>query len=172
MLDGAIVRLIQTVPHIARESSGPAYSVVRLCESLIEEGHEVTLATLKWGDINNKLPFLRTFSPGLGPQRLGHAPSMKRWLDEQALSMKISIIHANGMWQLNTAYPVWAAGKSKTKCIAAPRGALSKLAMERGSYVKRMYWPIIQRPVLSRVDCFHATARAEHEDIRRLGFHQ
>ncbi len=38
------MRRIQIVPAIAEEASGPSYSVVRLCESLIAAGQAVTLA--------------------------------------------------------------------------------------------------------------------------------
>lgn len=34
------MRVIHIVPAIAEEASGPSYSVVRLCESLIAQGQE------------------------------------------------------------------------------------------------------------------------------------
>jgi hypothetical protein len=40
--DDSPIRAIHTVPAISEEASGPSYSVVRLCESLIEEGNAVS----------------------------------------------------------------------------------------------------------------------------------
>ena len=42
------MRVIHVVPAITEEASGPSYSVMRLCQSLIEEGQTVTLAALDW----------------------------------------------------------------------------------------------------------------------------
>jgi glycosyltransferase involved in cell wall biosynthesis len=44
--------------------------------------------------------------------------------------------------------------------------------MSHGSFAKKIFWPLLQRPVLRRATCFHATAMAEYHDIRRLGFRQ
>jgi glycosyltransferase involved in cell wall biosynthesis len=38
--------------------------------------------------------------------------------------------------------------------------------------MKRLFWPLIQRPALATVSCFHATSEAEYEAIRRRGFCQ
>ena len=42
------MRVIHVVPAITEEASGPSYSVVRLCQSLIETGEDLTLAALDW----------------------------------------------------------------------------------------------------------------------------
>ncbi len=166
------MRLIHTVPGVSEESSGPSYSVVRLCESLIEEGQDLALAALEWPTNGVRLPFLKTFPLGLGPTRLGRSPMMKRWLDEQALSETIDIIHNHGMWQMNAVYPSWVARKSKIPLVVSPRGTFSEQAMQNGSPIKRVFWPLIQRPALAPTSCFHATAESEYKDIRRMGFCQ
>ncbi|MCP9476180.1 MAG: glycosyltransferase, partial [Nitrospira sp.] len=53
-----------------------------------------------------------------------------------------------------------------------PRGTLSPWAMASGSFVKRFFWPLVQKPAISMAACFHATAESEYADIRRLGFRQ
>lgn len=166
------MRVIHAVPAITEESSGPSYSVVRLCGSLIEEGQDVTLVALDWGPMDSQPPFLKTFPLGLGPLRLGRSPMMKRWLDEQALSGKVDVLHTHGMWQMNAIYPRWAASKGKITLVASTRGALSEWAMQNGSAVKRVFWPLVQRRALTAATCFHATAESEYEDIRRMGFRQ
>ena len=166
------MRVIHTVPAIAEEASGPSYSVVRLCESLIESGQEISLAALDWAPLNHQHPFLKTFPLGLGPRRLGVSPGMHRWLVDQCQLGKTQILHNHGMWQLNALYPAWAVKGTGVKLIYSPRGAFSAWAMNHGSAMKQIFWPLLQRPAVQRADLLHATAEHEYDDIRRLGFAQ
>jgi glycosyltransferase involved in cell wall biosynthesis len=38
--------------------------------------------------------------------------------------------------------------------------------------MKKVFWPLLQKPAFKNATCFHATAVSEYEDIRRLGFRQ
>lgn len=166
------LKVIHTVPRISEEASGPSYSVVRLCESLIAEAQEVVLATL---DAPSKVPspsFQVKFPLGPGPERLGRSPKMNRWLDEQARQSRVDVFHNHGLWMMPNVYPGWAARKHQIPLVVSPRGTFTEYAMASGSVVKRLFWPLVQKPALSRVSCFHATCEAEYRDIRRLGFTQ
>ena len=160
------------MPAITEEASGPSYSVVRLCESLINQDQEVTLAALDWAPISSPPLFLKSFQMGWGPRRLGISTAMKHWLDLQVQGNSVDIIHNHGMWQMNALYPGWAASKGRVNLVVSPRGAFSKWAMQNGSVIKKVFWPLLQRPAFKNVTCFHATAVSEYEDIRRLGFSQ
>lgn len=166
------MRVIHVVPAITEEASGPSYSVVRLCQSLIATGEDVTLAALDWSTLPSPPPFLRVFPLGVGPRRLGRSPAMSQWLKSETTAGRVDVIHNHGMWQMNSAYPAWAARGCKAKLVVSPRGAFSTWAMSYGSRFKGIFWPLIQRPALAQASCFHATAEAEYEDIRRLGFKQ
>jgi glycosyltransferase involved in cell wall biosynthesis len=76
------------------------------------------------------------------------------------------------MWQFNSLYPSSAKRGTQVKIISSPRGALSPWALSHGSKAKELFWPLLQKPALKKVDCFHATAESELLDIRRLGFRQ
>ena len=166
------MRLIHVVPAIAEEASGPSYSVVRLCESLLNQDQEVTLAALDWAPMTSPPSCLKAFPLGWGPRRLGNSPAMWQWLNKRILSKDVDILHNHGMWQMNAIYPGWAAKKGKLHLVVSPRGAFSKWAILHGSVMKKLFWPLLQRPALKYATCFHATAGAEYEDIRRLGFRQ
>lgn len=163
---------MHVVPAIAKESSGPTYSVTRLCDALIGQGNEVTLAALDWGRPSSPPAYLMQFPIGFGPRRLGRSPALKRWLSANVATGSVDILHTHGMWQMNSIYPAWVSRGSAVKLVASPRGAFSEWAMDYGSRAKRVFWPMLQRPALRRADCFHATSDAEYEDIRRLGFRQ
>ena len=163
--------VVHVVPSVSIVSSGPSYSVVRLCESIIAAGDEITLAVLnseRWTAVASPA-FVRAFPQGRGG-RLGRSPALKRWLDQQVRDNLAEIVHSHGMWQMNAVYPAWAVAKGRAKLIVSPRGALSEWAMRHGSRAKRLFWSALQRPALSQAACFHAAAEPEYEDIRRLGF--
>ena len=168
----ARLRIVESVPGISEEASGPSYSVVRLCQALIAEGEEVTLAALDLGPLGEAPAFIRTFPVGSGPRRLGRSPAMLRWLTRANRSGEVDVLHNHGMWQMAAVYPGWVARSGKLKLVTSPRGAFSAFAMREGSSLKRLFWPLLQKPSVKRSVCFHATADAEYRDIRALGFRQ
>jgi glycosyltransferase involved in cell wall biosynthesis len=166
------MRLIHIVPAISEEASGPSYSVTRLCEALLAQGQQATLATLDWTALPSPPAFLQTFPLGWGPRRLGRSPAMLDWLSEAAHSGAVDLLHNHSLWMMPNVYPSWVARQRGTPLVVSPRGTLSAWAMRSGSKVKRLFWPLLQRPALSAAACFHATAMAEYEDIRRAGLRQ
>ncbi|MEI7994210.1 MAG: glycosyltransferase [Methylococcaceae bacterium] len=166
------MQIIEIVPSITQEASGPTYVMLRLCDSLIDHGQQVTLATLDWEWMPLPPLYLKTFQLGWGPRRLGISPAMRLWLNAKVFSKDVDILHNHGMWQMNSLYPGWAASKGKLNLVVSPHGAFTKWAMQNGSNLKKFFWPVLQRPALDYATCFHATAVSEYEDIRRLGFTQ
>ena len=67
---------IHIVPSIDQEASGPTYSVVRLCESLIENGQKIILITL--GDKKAKFDFHKSYQRNKFLYRLGISQKMKK----------------------------------------------------------------------------------------------
>jgi glycosyltransferase involved in cell wall biosynthesis len=167
-----IYNIIHVIPAISNESSGPSYSVVRLCDSLITEGNNITLAALDWVSMNSPPSFLKAFPLGWGIRKIGNSPAMKQWLNQQAQLHKVSIIHNHSLWMMPNVYPGQVAQQYGIPYIVSPRGTLSEWAMQSGSWIKKVFWPLIQKPALTSVTCFHATAESEYEDIRRMGFKQ
>jgi glycosyltransferase involved in cell wall biosynthesis len=166
------MRIVHIVPAITDEASGPSYTVARLCEELMAQQHQVTLAVLDFAASPRPPEFVRTFPMGNGLRRLGHSPSMRRWLYECCEAGDADVLHNHGMWQMNAIYPAWAARRGSIQLVCSPRGALSEWSMRHGSRAKFIFWSLLQRPALRRATCFHATAESEYCDIRRLGFRQ
>ena len=166
------MRVIHSIPTVHNEAAGPSYSVMRLCDAELDLGADVSLVALDWGKVSNPPCFLKTFSLGLGPRKLGASPEMRRWLYEEAGSGNVDIIHNHSLWMMPNVYPGGVSKATGVPLVVAPRGTLSQWAMGSGSLVKKFFWPLVQRPVLESATCFHATAYSEYEDIRRLGFRQ
>jgi glycosyltransferase involved in cell wall biosynthesis len=163
------VRAIHIVSGIDEEAAGPSYSVVRTCESLRAEGHRASLATIGRANLGDGV---NVFPPGFGPARLGPSPRLRQWLEAQAQSGTVDVLHNHGLWMLPNIYPSRVARRYGIPLLVSPRGMLSEWALRHGSPVKRLFWPLVQRPALSAVSCFHATAASEYDDVRRLGFRQ
>jgi len=166
------MRAVHVVPAVSSEASGPSYSVVRLCESLLQTGCVVTLAALDLAPMAGPPAFLKTFRLGSGPRRLGRSPHLRRWLANEAGSGRADLIHNHSLWMMPNVYSSWAAKGARVPLVVSPRGTLSRWAFQSGSAVKRLFWPLLQRPALEAAACFHATAESELEDIRRHGFRQ
>jgi glycosyltransferase involved in cell wall biosynthesis len=166
------LQIVQVTPSLARESSGPTYSVLRLNQALRERRVESCIAALDWPGTPSPLPHVRLFRVGVGPKRLGRSPDMARWLREVAEDCSSLVLHGHAMWQATGWYPSWAAKDTNAQVVISPRGTFAPGAMASGSKIKRLIWPLIQRPSCQEARCFHATAHAEAADIRALGFKQ
>lgn len=163
---------ISVVPSISNESSGPSYSVVNLCHSLLEVGVATTLVDLNDSPKSTKMTFEKSFPVSGYPARLGRSSQMKKWLQETTDSGRIDIMHNHSLWMMPNVYACNSVKGTDVPLVVSPRGTLSQRAMGNGSKVKKVFWPLIQRPALEQVTCFHATAESEFEDIRRMGFKQ
>ena len=164
------VTVVHVAPSVSRESSGASYVALRLCEALIGEGLDATLATLD--DAPPPKAFIRLFPPSRGPRRLGRSPALRRWLDARAADGRTRILHAHGLWRMSLVYPAWSTRAGSARLVVSPHGSLSHWAMRHGSAFKPAFWVTVQRPALLRAACFHATGEPEYADIRRHGFRQ
>jgi glycosyltransferase involved in cell wall biosynthesis len=157
---------------IEPDSGGPAYSIPMLCETLRDQGHIVDLLTLRGSNEHLVTTQHRSFPVWKFSGKLGHAPEMWRWLKQSIKTSRPDILHSHNLWALPSIYPAIVGARYEIPHIVSPRGTLTRYSMSTGSRIKRVYWPFVQRPVLQRVAAFHATAEAELDDIRRLGFRQ
>lgn len=165
-------KLYATIHSIADEAKGPSYSVRRLYEEMNKQGHHVTLVDADYQEGITLPSFSKSFAPGFGPAKLGRAPQMAKYLQQQAAAGEIKLLHNHGLWMMPNVYPGWVARKYNIPLITSPRGVFAKVAWESGSKIKQLFWPLLQRPALIPTVCFHATAESEYFDIRRMGYTQ
>jgi glycosyltransferase involved in cell wall biosynthesis len=166
------MRIVHTIPSLDINSAGPSYSVPALCSHLIDLGLNVNLVTLRASKQIDNLPYIRSFSQDKFIKRLGFSFEMSHWLDDEAKNRKIDVIHTHSLWMMPNIYPGWVSAKYNIPFVVSPRGTLSEWAFKSGSIAKNLVWPLLQKPALKSVACFHATAYSEYEDIRRMGFKQ
>lgn len=168
-----LINVVETVPSVANIAAGPSYSVVSLCKFLIDRGINITLADTNFAEGEINLSFIKRFKLSkLWPKHLGASKDMLTWLKIQAQENQIDLLHNHSLWMMPNIYPGWIAKKYNIPLVISPRGTLSEKAMQTGSKIKKLFWPLFQKPVLDNATCFHATSEAEYLDIRRLGFKQ
>lgn len=166
------MRVIHVVPRISEEASGPSYSVVRLCESLIDAGTDTRLATLESAPKRANAPYLTTFPYGIGPHRLGRSPRMRQWLEQEMASGRADIIHNHSLWMMPNVYAGQACRPGRGRLVVSPRGTLSPYALRISATEKKIFWRFLQGAAVRDAACFHATAESEYRDIRLMGFRQ
>jgi glycosyltransferase involved in cell wall biosynthesis len=162
------VRTIQVVPHVDEEASGPSYTVLRICEELLACGERLSLVTLRRNGPRPEIPFLETYPARRIFGRLGFSPQMRERL--ACAAEHIDILHNHSLWMMPNVYPGWAVRGASCRLVVSPRGTLSRWALDRSAWKKRIFWALMQRPAVRRASCFHATAEHEYEDIRTAGF--
>lgn len=164
------MKILHTIPSVLRSSAGPSYSVIRLCENLLNDN---TLTLISSDQYKQENPdYLITFPISYGLEKLGYSPKMYSWLLSALSSQKFDLVHNHSLWMLQNIYPSWACSRNNIPIVISPRGTLSKHAFNSGTRLKKIFWPLIQKPALKNTTIFHATSEKEKLDIRKLGFKQ
>lgn len=166
------MNIMQVVPRVQDQSSGPSYSVTRLCDSLQEAGQNVELHVLSPRPVDTQTYTVHEYdcSHFPGARRLGWSPNMKRELDHAA--KQADIVHNHSMWMMPNIYSHQAAKKAGCRFVFSPRGTLSEWALNRSRLRKKLVWWYGQKAALYGADCLHATSEKEFEEIRSNGLLQ
>jgi len=159
------MKIIQIVSYIGNEASGPSYSVPRLCSSLKAKGCEVVLFTLAPLP-KRDFPFeIRAFPRSTVPHpSIGRSPEMYKALYETIKNA--DIVHNHGLWMAPNIYAGIIANKLNVPFVNAPRGTLSKNALARSKWKKKIALALGQQKALNSTTCFHVTAQHEALDAK------
>jgi glycosyltransferase involved in cell wall biosynthesis len=167
------MKIIHTVASVDDEAAGPSYSVPSLVAALARAGHDAEVAALGDGSCRTQLGARVVTLPRdkVWPQplmRLGRSKAMRSYL----LKGEADVFHAHGLWMMPCVYPAEAAKALNAPLVLAPRGMLGGDALAFSRTAKRAFWAAFQKQACERVNCFHATAESEMEDIRAFGLKQ
>lgn len=168
------MKILHIASNIFERSSGISVAVIELCTSLVNKNISIEVIADKQGDYvvsNHKFP-LRIFGLGCGPKKLSNSPEMYSWMRRVNIWEQFDLIHVHTMWQLIGIYPFLRIKKCGSKIISSPHGSLTPWSMRSGTRLKRLFWYLIQYPVLKRASCFHVTSEEECADLRRLRLKQ
>ena len=166
-----VVEAHHVLPRVHEAASGTAHSVPSMCAALMDQGVRPTLHTLRTAP-GDTFPFPVKVYPALpGMERLGVSPAMRRALGR--LDGSQALVHNSSLWMLPNVYAGLGAREAGVPLIVSPRGTLSTWSLARSRMKKKVaWWALGQKRALDATTAFHATAEAEVEDIRRLGYRQ
>ena len=167
------MQVAQVVTGLSLSDGGPSYSVPRLTKALREAGIGARIyADIGPGESNSEgSESVRTFHrqyasiPGLNKLHI----SRDLWLNLTRANVRFDLIHNHGLWRMANVYAGRAARRRNVPIIVSPRGMLSEAALQLSRRSKILFWLLSQKSALRGTACFHATSRAEYEDIRRFG---
>ena len=165
------MRILHSIPHIGRVSAGPSSSVYNLCLNLNKKA-SIELISLDNKDISNEIDFLRTFKTLNLFSKLGISNQMQAYIKKSLNNKEFDIVHAHSLWMMPNIYPILEASKVNIPSVLSPRGTLSPLTFKLGSYMKPIFWRLLQWKAVAQSSFLHATSEQEAVDIRRLGFSQ
>ena len=161
------MKITQIIQGVYNPSAGPTYSVAKLADQLYTLGEDASVLTL--GEPPAVWPYEAplTIHDGVLERKTGVSLSMMAAI--RRLSKSPGILHGHGIWRVANLFPLFTDREGAARIVYSPRGTLSPWSMQHKILVKQPFWRLLQKPALQRCHCFHATAPAEYEDIRRVG---
>ncbi|HLF97411.1 MAG TPA: glycosyltransferase [Methylococcaceae bacterium] len=165
------MKIFQVIQGVDNLSAGPTYSVGYLSHHLAERKHETKVLAL--GTQPAVWPYASSLDIFSGTaSRLGFPPWKAVRYVRQEMVREPAILHGHGVWRAANLFPLLVPAKAPVKIVWSPRGMFTPWSWRHHALVKKPFWYALQKPALGRVDCFHATADSELEDVRRRGFRQ
>lgn len=161
------MKVIQVVPRIADEASGPSYTVPRLSDALGQLGADVHLHVLAPAPEASTSYRIHCHPSWRFLNRLGISSGMRLALHREAGSAEV--IHNHSLWMMPNVYPARAVRGTACRLVTSPRGTLSPWSLRRSAWQKRLMWWLGQGRAVRDSHCFHATAESEYRDIRAAG---
>jgi len=166
------VRVLHITISMDASWGGPSAFVAGLASAQAQLGAKVTVASSAPAD--NSSPELVSCGPDVSVRIFprerfarfwtGFSRPYARFIASQA--QQYDVIHAHELWH----YPLRVASKESRKrdipLVITPHGCLAPLALANDRLLKRIYSPLVQRPILNKANLIHVLTRREEQDAR------
>ncbi len=169
--------VIQVVPGIGTEASGPSYAVSGLCRGLLRNDVDVSLFASGEVPVVIDGCHIHAFKSHVIPiVNKGVSHAFYRKLFEEADNAQV--IHSNGLWSMYNVYPGMVINKFRRshrpvpKFVVSPHGTFAAWSLANGRLMKMVFGALLQYPTIRNTDMFHATSEKEYEEIRAQGYRQ
>lgn len=172
---GDLPPIAQIVAGLAKEHGGPSYSVPALAAALARRGAAVRIRSVGETEVS-------TEEVSQKPTTMVYARASSIWGRATRASSGLAaavntdardgaILHVHGLWLMPNIYGARAkqSAARPVPLVHSTRGMLSEAALRISAWKKRPFWWLMQRRALMAVDCLHATASAEADEIRAAG---
>lgn len=160
----------QIVASVDPRNGGPSVSVPRLCRALADRRIEVSLlsthSTPREPATHSHLT-TQVFRQEW-PARLSRSPDLASHL----MNRRYDVLHSHGLWLRPLHYATKAARHQGIPHVISPRGMMSPWAWNFHRWKKALADRLVHPHALHTAAGYHATSKAEADDIRALGFKQ
>jgi glycosyltransferase involved in cell wall biosynthesis len=177
----AAERPVVGVAHVVSElpeAAGTTVFCVELCTGIAAAGHRVGMAIGRWTD-DPDYPLNYAGVRLVWPRRLNWQgrplPFVRRVgsaIRELSDGIRAELVHVHALWEAVPHAGVGFARAAGLPLVFSPHGMSTPWALAHHWWRKRAAWLAYQRRDLLAATVLHATAHAEAEDLRRLGFEQ
>jgi glycosyltransferase involved in cell wall biosynthesis len=170
-----MLQVCQVIASINREVGGPAVTVPKLSESLVEQGAKCKLITLDYQGLGSQTPtrgvdVINLSAPIWTRRMRGWSPQLRSRLLEEAAGM--DLLHSHGVWMFPNLYARQAAIRLGIPLVLSPRGMLEEWSLGRSRIKKSIAWRLFERANLTTAALLHATSNTEASSLRKLGLRQ
>lgn len=148
------MRIIHAITGM-QKAAGTSVFCGEVCNRLVQNGHEVTLAVVDCKQDN--------FYPVDERVRVADIASMLNGNEQ------FDLMHIHALWSPILHQVAKWARRHKIPIVWSPHGMLTAWAMNNKRWKKLLGWWLYQKWDLARVELIHVTAQSEVADVRRMG---
>lgn len=148
------MKVLHIIPGLIK-AAGTSVFCGEVCNRLVQNGHEVTLAVVDCKQDNTYPVDERV--------RVADIASVLNG-DEQ-----FDLVHIHALWSPILHQVAKWARRHKLPIVWSPHGMLTPWAMNNKKWKKLLGWWLYQKRDLTRSELIHVTAQSEVEDVRRMG---
>lgn len=157
------MKICHYLPSLKLNNGGPPRSVGNLCSHLVRQCASVTIATT----FRNEDPEI-SIDAGIKRANFRKSSELRSFVNPE----DFNLVHQHGIWLPSSHAFSSSAIKQRIPIILSPRGMLEPWSLRHNKLKKKIAWALYQKKDLACVTGFHATAMAEANQIRNLGFQQ
>jgi glycosyltransferase involved in cell wall biosynthesis len=173
---GHPLRPVHVIAGLDAAHGGPSYSVPRLCEALAAARAVPVLLSVAAGRNPPCDTSYRGYPDRRFAQDLARVPGLRALRRSAGFSAALKeaaavadLVHDHGLWLLPNLQAGWAAATAGKPFVVSPRGMLCPPALAFSPVKKRVFWKLLQGPVIHSAACIHATSGQEYDELRAFG---
>jgi glycosyltransferase involved in cell wall biosynthesis len=160
------MKIVHTITSIDSKGGGTSTYLQLLANKLCEKAKMVVCAL----DSDQKLPLAPVVETIFVQGTFPYLQAYSRFFVKALSKISCDLFHGNGMWQFPVHAMVRVAKKRGLPYVISPHGMLEPWALNKGRIKKRLILALFQHKDISQAQCIHATAAAEAQNLRTLGF--
>lgn len=159
--------IVQVIPSVARESSGPTSSVKSLVEGLNESGgYSTKIFCVQLNNEKNDSSFIELFDRDrFVPKIFCKSTKLLKRLADLYKNKELELVHIHGFWSELFIEVTDFCLKNEIPLIVSPRGSLASGAINVRFFWKKLYWKFRLKKRLDAISYFHATSEKEKTEI-------